>query len=87
MEEPDKWRVTQFPRKKEAEALDFEAWSDSGNFRILRMNFSCGISSCASRPVEAMIYVTEIESAKSIADLNEVVFNHRVQVVDRLRGS
>ena len=43
-------------QRKEAEKLQFEAWSDFRNYRILRMNLrSNGIN--------------EIESAKSIADL------------------
>ena len=33
------------------------------------MNFRCGVSSCASRPIEAMVWINEIESAKSVADL------------------
>ena len=57
------------PEKKEAETLEFEAWLDHRNFRIWRMNFRSEISSCASRPLEAMVCISEIESAKSIADL------------------
>ena len=57
------------PEKKEAETLEFEAWPDLRNFRIWRMNFRSEISSCASRPMEAMVCINEIESVESIADL------------------
>ena len=33
------------------------------------MIFRIEVSSCASRPIEGMIWINEIESAKSIADL------------------
>ena len=33
------------------------------------MNFMSEVSSCASRPIEAMVRINEIDSAKSIADL------------------
>ena len=33
------------------------------------MSFRSEVSSCSSRPIEAMVWVNEIESAKSIADL------------------
>ena len=53
-------------QKKEPETLDIVAWSDFGNFRIWRLNFSSGISSCASRPIEAMMWINKIGSVKSI---------------------
>ena len=34
------------------------------------MNFRCKVSSCASRPVEAMVWINDIESAQWVADLN-----------------
>ena len=46
-----------------------EAWSDFRNFRIRLMNFGSEVSSCASRPIEAMIWIHEFESAQSITDL------------------
>ena len=33
------------------------------------MNSRSELSSCASRPIEAMVWINEIESAKSIAEL------------------
>ena len=45
------------------------------------MNFRSGVSSCASFPIEAMVWINEIESSKSIADLKTC------QVVDKLQGS
>ena len=33
------------------------------------MDFWPEVSSCASRPIEAVVWINEIESAKSIADL------------------
>ena len=33
------------------------------------MNFGCDVFSCASRPIEAMMWTNNIESAKSIADM------------------
>ena len=33
------------------------------------MNFRSEVSSCASRPIEAMMWLSEIESSKSIANL------------------
>ena len=55
--------------KKEAEKLEFEAWLDSRNFRIWRTNVRSEVSSCASRPIAAIIRTNEIEPAKSVADL------------------
>ena len=56
-------------KKKEAEKLDFEAWPTWVNiFRIWRINFRSEDSSSASRPTEAMVWINEIESAKSVAD-------------------
>ena len=53
-------------QKMEAETFDIVAWSDFSNFRIWRVNFRSGISSCASRPIEAMMWINEIGSVKSI---------------------
>ena len=58
-----------FPEKKKAQQLEFEACPDVRKFKIFRMNFRSEVSSCASRPIEAMVWMNEIESAKSIADL------------------
>ena len=33
------------------------------------MNFRSGVSSCASRPIEALVWINEIEPAESVADL------------------
>ena len=33
------------------------------------MNVRIEVSSCASRPIEAVVWINEIESAKSVADL------------------
>ena len=57
-------------QKKGAAKLEFEAWLDSRNFRICRVNFRGDVSSCASRPIEAMMWMNDFESAKSMADLN-----------------
>ena len=54
--------------KKEVETFDFEAQSDFWNFRVQRLNHRNGVS-CARQPIEAMVWITEMESAKSIADL------------------
>ena len=42
---------------------------DFRKFSIWRTNYRCEVSSGASCPVEAMIWISEIESAKSIAEL------------------
>ena len=55
--------------KRETGKLEFEAWPNLGNVRIWRVNFRSGVSSGASRPMEAMFWITEIESSKSIAEL------------------
>ena len=49
---------------KEAETLEFEAW---------RMNFRSGGSSGATRPIEAMIWINEVLSAKSIVELKRQI--------------
>ena len=54
---------------KNAEKLEFEAWYDCTNFRIWRLDFRSEVSSCPGRTIEAMVWVNEIESEKSIADL------------------
>ena len=58
---------------KNAAKLEFGAWPDFRNFRIWRRNFRSEVSSCASRPIEAMVCVNEMESAKSTADLKTSV--------------
>ena len=61
---------TKFPEKKEAEQLEFEAWSDFNNIRIWRTNFSeWSILMCKSSPIQAMVWINDIESAMSSADL------------------
>ena len=59
-EEPEQGEI----RKKESEKLEFEAWLGFRNFRIFRMNFRSEVPSCASRPIEAMVWVNEMESVK-----------------------
>ena len=56
-------------QKNDAEKLEFEAWPDFRDFRICRMIIRSEGSSYASRPVEAMIWINEVQTAKSIADL------------------
>ena len=57
-------------RNKEVEKLELESWwSDFRNLRIWRTNFRSEVSSCARRPIEAMVWINEIESAKFIAEL------------------
>ena len=55
-------------KKKEAEKLRFETWPNFRSFWIWRMNFRSEVSSGASR-LQARIWICEIESAKSIAEL------------------
>ena len=50
-----------------------------------RTSFRREVSSGANRPVEAMIWINEIESAKSIVELSKN--NHRGRVADKLQGS
>ena len=69
VEHPEGERHTTFQRKKEAEALELATWPDCRNFWIWRMTFRSDVSSGASRPVEGMVCMSEIDSAKSIADL------------------
>ena len=45
------------------------------------------MSSCASRPIEAMVWTNEIESAKSIANVKTSYSVTGGQVADRLRSS
>ena len=61
------WRETQLQRKKEAGKLQCETWPDFKHFQIWRINFRSEESSSASRSVEAMDWIKEIESAKSVA--------------------
>ena len=51
------------------------------------MKFRSEVSSCASRPNEAMVSIHDHESGKSIANLKNVLFCHWGQVADKLRGS
>ena len=51
------------------------------------MNFRSDVSSFTSRPIEAMVWINEIESAKSVADLKTSYICHRGQIADKLRGS
>ena len=67
MEGPE--QAEQPPRQKKAEKLESEAWLDFTSFIIWRSNFRSEVSSCASRPIEAVIWINETESAKSIAYL------------------
>ena len=60
--------------------VEFEAWLGFGNISIWRMNFRCDVSSCASRPSAAMVWINGIESAKSVADLETSKYNHRVEL-------
>ena len=64
----NKWREAQLPRKK-TEKLEFDAWLDIRNFRIWRMHFRSGVSSCGGRPIKAMMWINDPQSAKSIGDL------------------
>ena len=56
-------------KKKEAEKLEFDTWPNYGNSSIFRTNFRSGVSSGSNRPIEAMIWIIEVESSKSIAEL------------------
>ena len=56
-------------QKREAQKLDFEAWLDVRNFRIWQMNVRSEVSPCASRPIEAMVWISEMQSSKSIVEL------------------
>ena len=56
-------------QKREAEKLDFDAWAAFRNFRIWQMNVRSEVSSCASRPIEAMVWISEMQSSKSIVEL------------------
>ena len=46
------------------------------------MHFRSDISSCATHPIEAVTWIDEIESAKSIADLKTSYFITTSQVAD-----
>ena len=50
-----------FPGKRRLKKLEFGAWPDFRKFMILEMNFRSEVSSCGSRPIEAMVWVNEIE--------------------------
>ena len=62
VEEQERGRETQLPRKRKPNNL-------SKDCRIWRMNFRSEVSSCASRLREAIIWVDEIESANIGAEL------------------
>ena len=64
----NKWRETQLPGQRNLKNLSSEPWPGFRNFKIWRMTFKSEVSSCASRPIEAMVWINEIESAKSIVD-------------------
>ena len=52
------------------------------------MNFRSEVSSCATCPVVAMVWINKIESAKSIADpKTSYSIYHQSQFADKLRGS
>ena len=69
VEEPAQLKRDSTSLSKEAEKLELEAWLGFRNFTIWRMNFRSEVSSCASRSIETMMWINEIESAKSIDDL------------------
>ena len=58
-----------FQEQRKLRNLEFEAWPGFRNFRIWRISIRSEVPSCANRSIEAMIWVSEIESAKSIAEL------------------
>ena len=67
----NKWRERDTTsHKQEAEKLEFEVWLDFRNFRVWRMNFRSEVSSGASHPIEAKVWINETASAQSVADLN-----------------
>ena len=59
LQDPEQVERDTTSQKKEAEKLEFEAWLDFRNFRIWRMTFSSEVSSCASRPIEAVIWIKD----------------------------
>ena len=70
----DSWTAPerQLPRKRSGEQLEFEAWPDFRNIRNWRLNFRSEVFSLfsgAQRPIEATVWINEIESAKSVVDL------------------
>ena len=67
VEEPEQVESeTQLFRKRKLNNL---IWNPRfRNFRIWRMNFRSEVSSCASRPIEAMVWINEVDSAKSSAE-------------------
>ena len=68
-------------KEKEGGRLEFDAWPNLGNFWKRRKNFRCEVSLCASRPM------SEIEYAKSVAELKDVKQNHRGKDADNCGGS
>ena len=51
------------------------------------MNFMSEVSSGASRPIDAMVWFNETESAKSVADLKKSDTITGSKFADKLRGS
>ena len=53
------------------------------------MDFKSEVSSCANRPIEVMVWINEIESAKSVADLKTAhsVTGAKLQTNDEVLGS
>ena len=80
VKEPEQVERDTTSQQKEAGKLEFEAWPHSRNFRISRMNFRNEVSSCASRPIEAMAWINENESAKSVADLKKLFYITRAKL-------
>ena len=55
-----------------------------GYFWVWRVNFRREVSSGASRPTEAMMWISEIESAKSITGLKTSETNNLCEIADKL---
>ena len=77
----NKCREKQLPRKRK-----HQNWSSKQGL-ISEISGSHEVCSCASRPVEAMVWISVTELVKSIADLKDVMYYHQGKVAEQLRGS
>ena len=57
------------PEKKEAKNIEFEKLQNSNTFVICKMNFKSEVCSSSSYPIEAKVWINEIDSDRNMNEL------------------
>ena len=66
---PQTFLASEVPKKKEAERMKFETLPNSTTFEIWKLNFKSEVRSSSSFPMDAMLWINEVDSAKSMNEL------------------